>query len=88
MIILGILVMMVLGILLMAMLDVLVFQQPFFTVLVQLLPVYPDTSTIYMIIGAFVIAAWVNYKMSDRLKKKFSSKSKNQGGEKRDTKQS
>jgi uncharacterized membrane protein len=88
MIILGMLVMMVLGILLMAMLDVLVFQQPFFTVLVQLLPVYPDTSTIFMIIGAFVIAVWVNFRMSDRLKKKFGSKSKNQGGEKRDAKQS
>ncbi|NIK71563.1 MULTISPECIES: hypothetical protein [unclassified Paenibacillus] len=88
MIILGLFIMMMLGLLMMAMLDMLVFQQPFSRAIVHLLPVYPDTSTIFMFIGAFAIAAWINFRISERLKKRFGSKPKNQGGEKRDAKQS
>lgn|GEM_PF-2931783 len=89
MIILGVFVAAVLGLLLMACLDVLVFRQPFVHVFVHLLPIYPDTSIIFMFAAAFVMAAWADFKITDRLKKKFGSKSDKQGsGEKRDAKQS
>ncbi|SFD83023.1 hypothetical protein SAMN05216378_1626 [Paenibacillus catalpae] len=79
----------VLGLLLMAGLDVLVFKQPFVRVFVDLLPVFPDTSTVFMFAAAFVMAAWVDFKMTDRLKKKFGKQSNKQGSEEnRDAKQS
>ncbi|GLX67932.1 hypothetical protein [Paenibacillus glycanilyticus] len=89
MIILGIFVITVLSFMLMAMLDMLVFQQPYLKVFVHLLPVYPDTSTIFMFLVAFAMAAWVQYGMTERLKKRYGGKnSNNQSGEKRDAKQS
>lgn len=79
MIILGLLVITVMSLLLMSVLDMLVFQKPFMEVFVQLLPVYPDTSTVLMIAAAFVMAIWMDFNLSIRLKKKSGSQGSKQG---------
>ncbi|MCM3628594.1 hypothetical protein M3194_14620 [Paenibacillus glycanilyticus] len=80
MIILGLFIISVLGLLFMSMLDVLVFKQQFLQAIVHLLPIYPDTSTIFIIAAAFLMAAWTDFDMTKRLKKKFGSQSNKQGG--------
>ncbi|ACT01437.1 hypothetical protein [Paenibacillus sp. JDR-2] len=81
MIILGLFVITVMSLLFMSMLDMLVFKQSFVHVLVHLLPIYPDTSTIYIIVAAFLMGGWVDFNMTDRLKKKPGKQSNKQGSE-------
>ncbi|WP_336785567.1 hypothetical protein [Paenibacillus sp. MMO-177] len=88
MIILGLFVITVMSLLVMCFLDMLVFKQPFLHAFVHLLPIYPDTSTIYIIVAAFLMGGWVDFNMTERLRRKPSKQSNKQvGGDNRDAKQ-
>ncbi|GMK48211.1 hypothetical protein [Paenibacillus glycanilyticus] len=87
MIILGLFVITVMGLLVMCFLDMLVFKQSFLHVFVHLLPIYPDTSTIYIIVAAFLMGAWVDFNMTERLKKPGKQPNKQGRGNNGDAKQ-
>ncbi|MCK9858221.1 hypothetical protein [Paenibacillus sp. ATY16] len=87
MIILGLFVITVMCLLVMCFLDMLVFKQSFLHVFVHLLPIYPDTSTIYIIVAAFLMGAWVDFNMTERLKKPSKQPNKQGRGNNGDAKQ-
>ncbi|WP_336773168.1 hypothetical protein [Paenibacillus sp. MMO-58] len=88
MIILGLFVITMMGLLVMCFLDMLVFKQSFLHVFVHLLPIYPDTSTIYIIVAAFVMGGWVDFNITERLRKKSGKQPNKQGsGDNGDAKQ-